>query len=360
MERRFPAIQLRNLIVDLGHAVGISKDDAALFADALVDADVRGTSTHGTSRLGIYLKRLQNGLIDAKAELHVDRHVGGVLVLDAANGVGQVQAVKALKMLIPLARQNGIAAATIRRSQHFGALSYYCNLAAEQNCILLAMTNAEPAMSPEGGSDAFFGTNPIACAFPTGKDFNVKVDLATSKIARGNILAASKKNAPIPADWAFDSNGEPTTDPKAALIGTVATMAGHKGYALAMMIEMFSGVLSGAAVGSAVGSMYKDMNRPQDVGHFFVVLDIAAFMPRDQFVGRVDATIDKLKMGRKRRGTDEILIPGERSARTARQNRSLGVPISEETVAEIKEWCSRLGVPFPLTSTQDRDPCAIS
>ena len=360
METRFPALQLRNLVVDLAHAIGVSKADAALFADALVDADLRGTSTHGISRLGIYLKRLQKGLIDPKAQLQVDRHKGSVLALDAANGIGQVQAVKALQMLIPLARLNGIAAATIRRSQHFGALSYYCNLATEQNCILLAMTNAEPAMSPEGGSDAFFGTNPIACAFPTGKDFNVKVDLATSKIARGKIIAASKKNAPIPADWAFDANGEPTTDPKAALVGTVATMAGHKGYALAMMIEMFSGVLSGAAIGSGVGSMYKDLDRAQNVGHFFTVMDIEAFMPRDQFVQRVNTTIDKVKQGRKRYGTDEILIPGERSARVANQSKSLGIAVSRETIIELEEWCSTLGVLFPLNSSESRDTCAIS
>ena len=360
MEKRFRAVQLRNLTIDLAQAVGVSKADAALFADALVDADLHGTSTHGISRLGIYLKRLEKGLIDPRAQLQVDRSVGGALVLDAMNGLGQVQAVKALRMLIPLARKNGIAAASIRRSQHFGALSYYCNLAADENCILLAMTNAEPAMSPEGGSEAFFGTNPIACAFPSEKGFNVKVDLATSKIARGKIIAASKKNASIPADWAFDADGEPTTDAKKALVGTVATMAGHKGYALAMMIEMFSGVLSGAAVGSDVGSMYRNLDRPQNVGHFFIVIDIAAFMPRREFVQRVDKTIDKLKSGRKRRGTEEILIPGERSARVGKQNNSCGVPISEETLAEIEEWCSRLSVPFALSSVEYKDTCAIS
>jgi LDH2 family malate/lactate/ureidoglycolate dehydrogenase len=340
--------------------VGVSSEDARLFADALLDADLRGTSTHGISRLAIYLKRLEKGLIDAKAELRVDRRVGSVLVLDAMNGLGQVQAVKALQMLIPVARQNGIAAATIRRSQHFGALSYYCSLAADQNCILLAMSNAEPAMSPEGGSEAFFGTNPIACAFPTEKGFPLKIDLATSKIARGKIIAASKKNVPIPADWAFDANGEPTTDPHRALAGTVATMAGHKGYALALMIEMFSSVLSGAAIGSDVGSMYKNLDRNQNVGHFFCLFDIAAFMDEKAFIQRVDTTIDKLKAGRKRPGVQEILIPGERSSRVATENSTKGIPVSGETLAELEEWCTRLHVPFSLSSTEYKDVCAIS
>src|SRR5204863_2238416 len=125
------------------------------------------------------------------------------------NGLGQVQATKAVDMLMPIARQNGVAAATIRRSQHFGALSFYCNRAAAEECILLAMTASEPAMAPEGGSDAFFGTNPIASSFPTSKGYPVKIDLATSKVARGNIIAESKENVPIPEDWAYDYDGGP-------------------------------------------------------------------------------------------------------------------------------------------------------
>ena len=116
-----------------------------------------------------------------------------MLVLDAGNGLGQVQARKALDLLMPMARQNGVATATIRNSQHFGALSWYCNYAASQKLVLLAMTNCEPAMSPEGGYEAFFGTNPIAASFPTGKGFPVKIDLATSGVARGNIIARTKE-----------------------------------------------------------------------------------------------------------------------------------------------------------------------
>ena len=184
--------------MSLSHAAGMAADDALLFADALVDADLHGVSTHGVSRLSIYLRRIELGLIDPRATLRVERQRAGTLALDAANGVGHVQAVKALDMLIPMAKQNGIAAATIRNSQHFGALSYYCNRAARHDCILLATTNCEPAMSPAGGSDAFFGTNPIAASFPTGKGFTIKIDLSTSAIARGNIIAAAKKNEPIP------------------------------------------------------------------------------------------------------------------------------------------------------------------
>ena len=345
---RFKSTELRGLVSRLAVAGGVPADDADVFARVLVDADLQGVSTHGVSRLNIYLQRIEKGLIDPKAVLGVDRNGGSVLALDAGNGLGQVQAMKALDMLMPLAKQNGIAAATIRNSQHFGALSYYCNRAAEQDLILLAMTNCEPAMSPAGGFEAFFGTNPIAASFPTGKGYSVKIDMATSIVARGNIIAAQKKGQAIPEGWALDPAGEPTTDASQALLGTVLTMAGHKGYALALMIEVFSSVLSGAAIGSDIGSMYKNMDRKQDVGHFFCLLNIAAFLDVKVFKQRMDETIDKLKGGKRRPGVEEILIPGERSSRKAAENEAAGVPVGDVVVAEIKELCGRLNVPFDL------------
>jgi LDH2 family malate/lactate/ureidoglycolate dehydrogenase len=350
--KRYRKEQLVTLTSRLAQAAGMSAGDAHIFADALVDADVHGVSTHGLSRLNIYLRRIELGLIEPRAELAVDRERGSVLALDAGNGVGQVQAVKALEMLLPRAEKNGIAAATIRNSQHFGALSYYSNRAAERGCVLLAMTNCEPAMSPSGGSDAFFGTNPIAASFPTGKGFAVKIDLSTSAIARGNIIAAAKKNEAIPLGWALDADGQPTTDPHKALVGTVLTMAGHKGYALALMVELLSGVLSGAAVGSEIGSMYKNLERKQDVGHFFCLLQIDAFMEYAEFIRRIDETIDRLKAGKRMAGVDEILVPGERSSRTAANNLKMGIPIGDETLKEIEEWSSKLYVELPAEMQQ--------
>lgn len=344
--KRFQARDVQSLVARLATAIGVRSSDAEILARALVDADLQGVSTHGVSRLNIYLQRIERGLIDPKAELTIERNGGSVLALDACNGLGQVQAIKALDLLLPIARQNGIAAATIRNSQHFGALSYYCNRAADNGMILLAMTNCESAMSPEGGYQAFFGTNPIAASFPTGKGFNIKIDLATSIVARGNIIAAQKKNQTIPEGWALDRHGEPTTDAQEALLGTVLTMAGHKGYALALMIEVFSGILSGAAIGPEIGSMYKNLDRKQDVGHFFCLLNIAAFLDPDDFRKRIDETIDRIKGSKRRPGVDEILVPGERSARNARANEARGIMVSAETQAELEQWCKRLNLTF--------------
>jgi len=350
MPERYHPDSVKNLATAIARKAGVSKADAAILADALVDADIHGTSTHGISRLNIYIRRIQKGLIDPKAKLVIERRRGGTLAVDAGNGLGQVQAVKTLAKLIPKAKRNGVAAATIRNSQHFGALSYYCNQAAAQDMILFATTNCEPAMSPEGACEAFFGTNPIAASFPTGKGFPVKIDLATSIVARGNIIAANKRGQSIPPGWALTADGEPTTDAAKALAGTVLTMAGHKGYALALMVEVFASVLSGAAIGPEIGSMYKNMDRKQDVGHFFCLLDIAAFMEAEQFKRRMDETIDGIKACRKRPGVSEILVPGERSHAKAQQNLAGGISLDEATLAELKTLCEELGVEFTLAS----------
>jgi LDH2 family malate/lactate/ureidoglycolate dehydrogenase len=344
----YQADKLTKMAAQLAWVAGVPTDDATILADSLVQADLSGTSTHGLSRLPIYLKRIFKRLIDPKAELKIDRQRAGTLSVDAGNGLGQVQAVKVLEKMIPMAKSCGTAAATIRNSQHFGAVSYYCNKAADQGMILLAMTNCEPAMSPTGGTQPFFGTNPIATSFPTGKGFHIKIDLATSIVARGNIIAAQKKGEQIPLGWAQDPDGNPTTDASKALLGTVLTMAGHKGYALAMMVEGFSSVLSGAAVGSGIGSMYKDMDRKQNVGHFFCLLDIEAFMDLSEFKQRMDAAIDQMKSMKKATGTEEILLPGERSQRKIAENKKRGVTIDPATTTELIALCQQHGIECPL------------
>jgi LDH2 family malate/lactate/ureidoglycolate dehydrogenase len=348
MADRFNPDLVTACAVSIASKAGVRRADAAILVQALVDADIHGVSTHGISRLNIYIRRIQKGLIDPKAKLVIERSRGPVMSVDAGNGLGQVQAVKTLQKMIPKARRSGVSAATIRNSQHFGALSYYCNLAAREDMILFATSGCEPAMSPEGACQAFFGTNPIAASFPTGKGWPVKIDLATSVVARGNIIAAQKRGQPIPAGWALTVDGEPTTDAAAALAGTVLTMAGHKGYALALMVEIFSSVLSGAAVGPAIGSMYKNMDRKQDVGHFFFLLDISAFMDPTEFKRRLGKAIDDIKSCRKRPSVNEILVPGERSHQKEKQSFAEGIAIDEATRKELKALCEELKVKYTL------------
>jgi LDH2 family malate/lactate/ureidoglycolate dehydrogenase len=352
---RYPASQLETQLITIACKAGVPESGSKVLAESLVSADLMGISTHGVSRFATYIRRIQKGLINPIAPLSIDRRRTATIAVDAHNGIGQVQAVKVLDMLIPMARVAGCASATIRNSQHFGALSFYCNRAAANGMILLATTNCEPSMAPAGASEAFFGTNPIAMSCPTGKGFPLRIDLATSVVARGNIIAAKRKGESIPEGWALDMDGNPTTDAEKALLGTVLTMAGHKGYALAFMVEVLSGVLSGAGIGPEIASMYKnDAERPQNVGHFFMLLDITAFMDVDQFIKRIDKTIDAIKSCRRRSGVEEILVPGERSFRTAASNSISGVPVGEETVRELIALCLELDVPFMLNAVKEK------
>ncbi len=350
---RYSVDELRNLLKTIAQAIGMTEQDSTILVNSLIEADLQGTSTHGVSRFATYVNRIQRGLIAPQVDITIESQRTSVLAVNANNGVGQVQASKVLDLLMSMASSSGCASATIRNSQHFGALSFFCNRAAEQGMILLAMTNCEASMSPEGGSEAFLGTNPIAVSFPTGKGFPIRIDMATSVVARGNIITAKRQGKSIPLGWALDREGYPTTEPEEALLGTVLAMAGHKGYALALMVEIFSGVLSGAAVGPEVGSMYKaPADRPQNVGHFFWLLDISAFMQLQTFIERVDHAIDGIKMRKKRPGIEEILVPGERSYRAAMANMTLGVPLGDETVRELVILCRDLNIPFTIEGTK--------
>lgn len=346
--QRYSSAQLQRLIAKIAQTAGVRPADSLVLAESLVAADLMGISTHGVSRFATYIRRIQKGLIVPAVDISIERQRIATLAVNANNGIGQVQASKVLDLLIPMAQAAGCASATISNSQHFGALSYFCNRAAAQGMILLATTNCEPSMSPAGACEAFFGTNPIAVSFPTGKGFPIRIDLATSVVARGNIIAAKRQGKSIPEGWALDREGNPTTDAEQALLGTVLTMAGHKGYALALMVELLSGVLSGAGIGPEISSMYKDADRPQNVGHFFMLLDISAFMNVETFVSRVDSTIDAIKACRRRPGVEEILVPGERSFRTAVTNATYGVPVGDETIGELSGLCSELNIPFEM------------
>jgi len=345
---RIPVDFLLNLVADVAQASGLRPADAGIFAAALLDADIHGVYTHGIMRLEVYMRRLRLGLIDPLAEPRFTQVRPAALAVDACNGMGHVQAVKTLDRLMDLAREYGTATAAIRNSQHFGTLSYYCNRAAEKDMILFATTNTPPSMAPTGGADAFFGTNPLGVSFPTDKGFVVRIDLATSTVARGKVIAAKRRGGQIPEGWALDREGNPTTDPAAALLGTMLPMAGHKGYALAFLVEALSGVLSGAAVGPELGSMYTDMDRKQDTGHFFMLVDIASLMEPDLFRERMGAMIDAVKAGRRQPGCEEILVPGEMSHRRALENRAQGIPVEDATLRELRELCATLGVPFSL------------
>lgn len=337
VERTFEFIE--NLL----RGAGISSEDAAIVADVLVDTSLEGIDTHGISRLPVYLSRIKNGRINARPVIKVDRVSHSLANVDGDNGLGQLVGVRSMQAAINLARETGLGGVATKHSNHYGASSYYCKMASASGMIGMAFTNTPPGIPPWGGKKAYFGTNPISFAFP-GKDQPVVVDMSSSTVARGNIILAAKEGKPIPEGWAIDGEGHPTTDARAALAGAVLPMAGPKGYAMALAVEIMSGILSGSAFGPGVGWIYDDSLEPVDIGHFFLALDVSRLMSPDIFVNRMQQMISEIKSVPLAESHERILIPGERRTMQAGRRRKEGIPISDQLLAELNNIAGEVGI----------------
>jgi LDH2 family malate/lactate/ureidoglycolate dehydrogenase len=324
--------------------LGMRREDAAAAADSLVRADFEGNESHGISRLAIYAKRIREGRISAKPDIRTEV-TGSIVKVDGGNGLGQVVSVRALEAAVPVARQNGMAGVFVRNSNHFGTAAYYCQKACEHNMALIAMTNSPPGIPPWGGRKAFFGTNPIAFGFPARNRTPVIVDMSSSVVARGKIILAGKTGESIPHGWAIDENGADTTDPAAALKGAVLPVGGAKGYALALAIEVMTGILTQAAFGPHVNNLYKDRDPPANVGHCFILLDIGTWLPMDEYFAQVERFLQEVKEVPLAQGSTEILYPGERRNRTFLKRIRQGITLP----AEVHEELLRIGGEFGLT-----------
>jgi LDH2 family malate/lactate/ureidoglycolate dehydrogenase len=269
---------------------------------------------------------------------------GAAALLDADNGPGQPAAIAAMDKAIALARAHGLGACAVRNSNHCGALAYYTQRAAAQGMIGLAATNANATVAPWGSREAMLGTNPISAAAPTSDGVPFVLDMSTSAIARGKIIMAAKTGAPIPEGWALDPKGRPTQDAQAALRGVLLPAAGPKGYGLAVLVDVFCGVLAGAAFGRRIGALYDQLDRPQRVGHFMLAVDFGRFVPPTAFLEAMGLLIADLKASAPAEGVSEILIPGEPEARAEARARQEGVILPANVHRELQELGRRLGV----------------
>lgn len=338
--------QLIKFIQQVFIQAGMPESDALTVAESLVQAELEGSVSHGVSRTAIYAKRLREERISANPDICFERF-GSILKVDGGNGLGQVVASKSIEEAIPIAEEQGIAGILIRNSNHFGTAAYYCQQACKANMALIAMTNSPPGIPPWGGKKAFFGTNPIAFGFPKRTAPPVIIDMSSSVVARGKIILADKVGDQIPLGWAMDEEGVETTDPAAALRGAVLPLGGAKGYALALAIEIITGILSSAAYGPHVGNMYKDGDPPANVGHSFILLNIAKWMSLEHYFAIMDQFVEEVKAVPKSKDTDEILIPGERRHHSYIRNSTQGLQLPHEVIQELKHLSEVTGIPFP-------------
>jgi LDH2 family malate/lactate/ureidoglycolate dehydrogenase len=341
--------------------------DAAVTARVLVTADLRGIASHGVARLGRYIKGLQEGYIVPGVAFDVREPTPAVATIDARNGVGQVVSELAMDMAVTRARAHGLGVVTVANSNHYGIAGYYVQKAIDAGMIGLSLTNAAPLVVPTHGADAILGTNPIAFGAPGRDGFDFLLDMATSVVPRGKLEVYDRNRRQMPIGWAVDEKGYDTRNPGHVLANLLARtgggilplggrgeeFSGYKGYGLALMVDVLCGVLSGSAFGPDVdnvrGAAGSGPGAAPRVGHFFLALDIARFVPLDEFRDRLASLFAMIKDSRKALDRNVIYVHGEKEQIRARLHEQSGIPLSENVMASLRTIAADCSVAAPVT-----------
>jgi len=322
--------------------------DAKTVSDCLVFAHLRGFDTHGLPCLAGYVECLEQGRIKSRPCIAVERPMPWTVRLDADNGLGHVAAHRAMTLALEAAEQFGVGAAAVRRSNHFGAACCYSMLALPRDCIGLVTSNGGAAAAPFGALEPFLGTNPLSVAVPTLELPPFVIDMATSEGARKKVRQALSQGVPLPVGWALDREGNPTTDPKAALEGVMLPFGGMKGSAITLLLDILSGVLSGAEFGGRVLSVLTNQERESGNGNFMLVLKAGAFLPAGEFRARMDDELTRLRGLRPAKGVKEVIYPGYKEHFTEISRRGQGIPLADALIEEARQIGKRHGVAFPF------------
>jgi LDH2 family malate/lactate/ureidoglycolate dehydrogenase len=329
--------------------VGVPEADAEVVASTLVDADLRGIHSHGVSRLPIYVERIKRGLVSPVAKMRILSSAGATITIDGGDSLGPVLAKFAMEKCIEVARDQGVGVCTVMNANHVGMLGHFSEMAARLRMIGIVVCNAAPSMAPWGGMTPALGSNPMAISIPSGQEWPITLDISTSASARGKIRLAALRGTTIPYGWAVDSEGQPTQDPKKALEGSLLPFGEHKGYGLAVIMEILAGILSGANFGADLGSMY-EMSKVSGIGIYLQTINISRFMRLDDFTARISKYGQMLKSVPKRPGFTQIYMPGEPEREISRKRAIEGIPLDDETVKELQRLARSLEIELPIHS----------
>jgi (2R)-3-sulfolactate dehydrogenase (NADP+) len=322
--------ELRDLAQRALRRAGASEPMARITASALADAEAQGLSSHGAVRIAQYATHLANGRVDGRAVAAIVRERGGAILVDARSGLAFPACALAVEEAIRRARTLGVAFAGVTNSHHFGVAAWHLQPVGDAGMVGLAFGNSPAAMPAAGGKRALFGTNPIAAVFPRRDGIPLSIDLSLSEAARGKVMLAAKEGRPIPLGWALDRDGQPTTDAKAALGGSMLAMGGTKGAMLALVVELLVTALTGAAMGFEASSFFVDEgNRPR-IGQAFLVIDPDALAGRDVYLERIETLIAAMLEDA------GVRLPGARRAAIARRADAQGVEISQVLADQLR------------------------
>jgi LDH2 family malate/lactate/ureidoglycolate dehydrogenase len=338
--------RLKEVVVEVLTGVGAAEDEAPLVADSLVRAEMRGTDTHGLPYLKLLVERIEAHMVSVPTRLKVLKNEGATALLDGGNGIGQVAGWRAMELSIGKARQFGIGVTLIRNTNNLGFFAFYTMHAAAQGFVGIAMGNANAAISPWGGAEAFFGTNPISISIP-GDEMPIALDMSSSLVARGKVRKAQRLGEKIPLGWALDASGMPTDDPGAALKGTLVPIGGPKGYGLALMVDVLAGMLSGAAFGRDIKSFHQLMG-PTEVGALMLAIDVEHFMPLSRFRDLMKGYVASIRESRKATGTARIYLPGEIESEKEKSSRERGIELKAASIETVNQLLEKLQSPTRL------------
>ncbi len=347
MDRRFNHMELKKYIKELLISSGIEESGAEIVSDVLIRAELQGVSSHGATRIGVYLDRIKKGLINKNPKIKIEFKFPALGIMDADNAIGHFAAYNAMKEAVEKAKVYGISMVGVKNSNHFGAASYFAEMAVRENLVGFVISNGPPATPPWGGKEMYFGTNPLAVAIPGGERGPIVVDMATSIVARGKIIKAAKEGKPIPSGWALDADGNSTTDAKEALKGCLLPMGEHKGSAITMLIELMAGLLTGAGYGKQVAWQYDETAGKGNVGHIFCAINPEGFMNLEETRNRMDSFYDEIKEMPRAAGYESIRLPGESKRNNLANNTENGIKINDTLHNTLLELGNEYNVEMP-------------
>lgn len=352
---RYSLEALETLARDAMLALGAPLDGAVSFARGLVVADARGVDSHGVARLPAYVRKIEQGLMDVTARPTVVAEALATALVDAHNGLGQVASEFSMGVAIAKARDAGIGFVSTFQSNHFGIAGYYAEMALEHGMIGVCGTNSGPIVAPTFGKTKMLGTNPIAVAAPIGAQESFLLDMATSAVSGGKLQVAIRAEHEVPIGWGIDAEGRDTADPAKILgggallpLGSASELSSHKGYGLAMVVEILAAVLGGGVFGPDVVALTQSQHLGQaNVSHLFAAIDISRFIPVEHFRDRMDGWLQVLKASDKAPGQDRIYVPGEKEWDLQRRYGVDGVPLTTPVIDALRDVAERLGLVFP-------------
>ncbi len=343
-----PFDEIKPWIRDVFAAEGLKPEEAELVAETLVDADARGVYSHGIQRVKLYSKRIETGCINKDGTPFTETIDDATAVVNGDDCMGQTVGVYAMDLAIDLARKYGVSFVVANHSNHYGRCAYFARMALEHDMIGFSCTiGGGNLMAPWGGTDSRVGNNPFSVAIPAGKYYPVVLDSAQSVVAKGKVDVAAKTHAPIPADWAFDKYGNPTTDAEAALEGSLRPIADYKGSGIAIIISLLSSVISNAAIGANLKTIYKDFDGPLNKGQCFMAVDLARMTDIKAFKERMDTQIAFIKASPAAPFTDEVYLPGEIEWKNNERQLRDGIVYPVEILKEINTIATNYSIPVP-------------